>query len=220
MATRPVYIPGKAYGTLVTRVDVDFHWFAGMAASQKQKSIRSLHEAAARRHINRLLEISSKAELPLGVKLSAFNLGLFTPNGVTTTVECAFQAGKVFRAGGPYLDLIGKSAREARTDPRLKSSGELTGFEFDGERWPTEPRTAFYDWIYLTALRQSPELAAQLLRFDGFTDIEFNPKRSLNSQAAAAALFVALSRRGIVADACNSKDAFLSVLTRERIDAV
>ncbi len=95
MANRPVYLPGVKGKALVTPVSVEFKWVAGMAASQKQKSIRSLHKAAAERNIAKVLEISSKSENPLGVKLSAFNLHIVTPSGMKTTVENAFQASKV-----------------------------------------------------------------------------------------------------------------------------
>lgn len=212
MASRPVYTPCLNGRSLVSPVSIEFKWVAGMAASQKQKSIRSLHEAAERRNIPNVLEISSKSENPLGVKLSAFNLLFIMQNGIKTTVENAFQAGKVFRHGGPYEDLLEKSPREAKKDPRLGSSGDLIGFHLVDEEWPTRPQTAFYDWIYLSALKQSPELARQLLDFDGFTDIEFNPERSLNCQAASAALFVALSKREELEAATASRDAFIARL--------
>lgn len=212
MANRPVYLPSLNGKALVTPVNVEFKWTAGMAAIQKQKSIRSLHVAAAQKNIVHILEISSKSENPLGVKLSAFYLHMATPSGMMTTVENAFQASKVFRNGGPYIDLLEKTPREAKKDPRLNTSGDLMGFRLEGEDWPKQPLTAFYDWIYLSALRQSPTLAEQLLGFDGFTDIEFNPDRSLNCQAASAALFVALSRRGELETATSSRDAFLERL--------
>lgn len=213
MANRPVYIPCLKGQALVTPVSVEFKWVAGMAVTQKQKSIRSLHEAAAKRNITRVLEISSKSENPLGVKLSAFNLPFRLSDGSEIKVENAFQAGKVFRHGGPYLDLLNNSPRDAKRDPRLGSSGDLIGFQLESEEWPTRPLTAFYDWVYLSALRQSPALAEQLLDFDGFTDIEFNPDRSLNCQAASAAVFVALSKRGELVAATASRDAFLERLT-------
>jgi hypothetical protein len=212
MANRPVFLPGLKGKALVVRLDVEFKWVAGMAIGQKQKSIRSLHESAAKRNIKRVLEISSKSENPLGVDLSAFNLRLTTPSGLNISVENAFQASKVFRHGGPYLDLLKVSPREAKRDPRLSTSGDLQEFRFEGQAWPTLPLTAFYDWLYITALRQSPKLAEQLLDFDGFTDIEFNPERSLNCQAASAALFVALSRRGETETAILSRDTFLERL--------
>lgn len=213
MANRPIYTPCLNGRNLVSPVAVEFKWVAGMAVSQKQKSIRSLHEAAEKRNLKRVLEISSKSESPLGVKLSAFNLRFVTPGGMRTTVENAFQAGKVFRHGGPFLDLLEKTPREAKKDQRLSESGDLVGFRLEGEDWPTRPLTAFYDWIYLSALKQSPELAEQLLDFDGFSDIEFNPDRSLNCQAASAALFVALSKRGEIDAVTASREAFLDRLT-------
>ena len=59
-----------------------------------------------------------------------------------------------------------------------------------------EPKTAFYDWLYLQALCQNRTLADQLLQYSGFTDIEFNPKKSFSTQARSCALFVALCRSG------------------------
>jgi len=217
MANRPVYIPVTKGGSLVNSVSVEFKWVAGMAVSQKQKSIRSLHEAAASRNISKLLEISSKSENPLGVNLSAFNLRIVTVGGMNTTVENIFQGSKVFHHGGPYVDLLEKTPREAKKDPRLKTSGDLVGFRLEGEDWPTRPLTAFYDWIYLSALRQSPILAEQLLEFDGFTDIEFNPERSLNCQAASAAMFVALSKRGELVAVTATRRAFLDRLAASAV---
>lgn len=212
MANRPVYVPALNGNGLVTRFDVEFKWVAGMAVSQKQKSILSLHEAAAKRNLMRILEISSKSAVPLGIRLSAFNLYLVTQGGRKITVENAFQASKVFQRGGPYLDLLEKTPRDAKKDPRLVSSGDLIRFCLEGEDWPIRPVTAFYDWLYLSALGQSPSLAEQLLEFDGFTDIEFNPERSLNCQAASAALFVALSRRGELQSVISGRNAYLDRL--------
>jgi hypothetical protein len=217
MAIRPIYTPSLKGSQLVNEVEVEFVWMAGMAVSQKQKSIRSLHAAAAAtRNLHRLLEISSKSEDPLGVQLSAFNLRLTIATGVTTSVENAYQAGKVFRFGGPYLDMLNINPREAKRDPRLRNSGDIVGFRLDTVNWPITPRTAYYDWLYLTALKQSPSIAEQLLEFDGFTDIEFNPKRSLNCQAAAAALFVALTKRDEIGSATRDMTAFLERITESR----
>jgi hypothetical protein len=109
-------------------------------------------------------------------------------------VECAFQGGKVFAHGGPYRDLYHAEALLAKRDPRLRESGALIAFDLMGDIWPLNPTTAFYDWLYLQALVQNPDLAIQLPDCVGFTDIEFNPKRSLNTQARSCALYVALRR--------------------------
>jgi len=196
----------------VRETSVEFQWFSGFAVSQKQKSIVSLHEAARERFkIQNILEISSKSPEPLGVQLSAFNL-MLPLDGRRVSVEVAFQAGKRFERGGPFLDLLQGTSREAKKDPRLKESGRLIEFVLAGGPWPLEPRTAFYDWIYLQALAANPELSERLLDYAAFTDIEFNPEKSLNCQARSAALFVSFHREGLLESALSSKRAFLDVL--------
>ncbi|MEW6281612.1 MAG: hypothetical protein AB1758_23580 [Candidatus Eremiobacterota bacterium] len=68
----------------------------------------------------------------------------------------------------------------------------MVGFRFFDQDVPTRPLTAFYDWLYVRALRQNPDESEQLRGYRGFTDIAFNPARSLNCQARSAALYVAL----------------------------
>src|SRR5688500_14858367 len=110
MAKRPIFVPlhdGKRY---VLERYVDFEWHAGIAKSQKQKSIRALHEVALRDYgVQNPLEVSSQSEDPLGVALSSFNLQFQTKRGRTLTVEAAFQGSKVFEFGGPYVDIFAKS---------------------------------------------------------------------------------------------------------------
>lgn len=214
MAERPVFIP-VSHGTGLVRTEpVQFQWFAGLSVGQKQKSVDSLHAAAMQRPgIAKLLEVSSKSRAPLGVALSAFNLTFTVPDQRVLSVECAFQGSKVFERGGPYTDLFDITPREAKRDDRLRSSGRLTGFSFFGAEWALQPKTAFYDWLYLGALRAQPALVAELGEYSTFTDIEFNPERSLNCQAAAIALLIALSKRSLLERALSSQAAFLAVLT-------
>ena len=68
----------------------------------------------------------------------------------------------------------------------------LICFTFEDKAFPLEPKTAFYDYIYMNALLENENLAQMILQYDAFTDIEFNPDKSLNCQAKAAAAFVAL----------------------------
>lgn len=108
MAKRPVFIPTTEGPVLVRTESTDFQWFSGLAVSQKQKSIDSLHASACKMvGINRVLEVSSKSREELGIALSAFNLTFTTIKySRTTSVECAFQGSKIFEHGGPFLDLI------------------------------------------------------------------------------------------------------------------
>lgn len=212
MATRPVFIPAKTGKSFVREIPVDFKWFPGMAPSQKQKSIVSLHESIREIFKNlRPLEISSKSLDPVGVALSAFNLRL-PLGGAHVSVEVAFQSGKKFERGGPFLDLLTCSSREAKGDPRLRESGRLLSFELEGTSWPTTPLTAFYDWLYLNALEVNRDLADTLCSYDAFTDIEFNPERSINCQARSAALYVSLKNEGLLSEALSGRDSYLRVV--------
>lgn len=211
MATRPVYLPTPSGEALVRGVDVEFQWHPGLSLSQKQRSIESLHVSAQRLGLGTPLEISTKSPQAVGRALSAFSLQFPMDGGRRTSVESAFQAGKVFAHGGPFLDLLERSAREAKTDQRLKLSGPLVAFQLGSRRWSLQPETAFYDWLYCCALVRQPDLAASVVRHPAFTDIEFNPAKSLNCQAKSAALFVALSRRGQLQEALHNADGFISI---------
>ena len=213
MAIRPIFIPHYNGNLGAEEKLVDFKWFPGMAKSQKQKSIAELHSAAARLGYQKILEVSSKSEEDLGVRLSAFNLLITTKkNRNVFTVETAFQGSKVFSSGGPFRDLFGMDSLSAKKDIRLKESGPLIKFDFFGISFPLEPRTFFYDWLYINALVQNDDLSKEVVSYDGFSDIEFNPEKSINCQAHAVALYVSLVKEGKLDDALRSSDEFLGLL--------
>ena len=222
MAERPVFQVIESGPELVQCPPVQFEWFPGMALTQARKSIQSLHAAAQRTvHIDRILEISTKSPDPLGVSLSAFNLTITTPRTQQGySVESAFQASKVFEQGGPYVDLLRATSRDAKTDPRLSESGKLQSFRFYDQVWSLEPKTAFYDWLYLNALNRRPELSARVCDYSAFTDIAFNPQRSINCQARSAALFVALSVRNLLQSALAHRESFLNIVSLTPVTAV
>lgn len=213
MAQRPVYIPRTEKLGVETKV-MEFEWFPGFSVSQKQKSIRALHKAAEIEGASPILEISSKSEIETGVKASAFNLMIAAgPNNIKMSVESAFQGSKYFQHSGPFQKAYDMSAREARKEVYSRKGGELSGFRFFDQEFPLEPKTYFYDWLYITALSQNPGLAEPITGFAGFTDIEFNPKKAINCQAYAAALFVSLRRQDLLGKAISSPEAFLGVVS-------
>jgi hypothetical protein len=213
MATRPIYRPVIIGEKPQVRIeDTEFTWFSGLSVQQKQKSIHALHSAGLEKGLGNILEISSKSPDKVGVSLSAFNLMITTKNKRSFTVETAFQSSKVFEKGGPYIDLLDGDSRAAKKDIRLKESGDLIGFVLFKKQFPIEPKTIFYDWLYIKALSQNNDLMELILQYDGFTDIEFNPKKSLNCQAYSAALFVSLVKMGVVDKALSSFEAFSSFL--------
>jgi len=183
MAKRPAYYisDGKIREWLYS-----FEWFSGFALSQKQKSIDSLHQAIIAGNPDAVpLEISTKSKKPLGVKLSAFNLKL---QGYY--LENVFQSSKVFTNGGAYRDLLQVHPKDAKKDQRLRNSGTLQHFDLNGEIFPLEPKTLFYDYIYIMAVRESlsQDEIQQITQYTHFTDIEFNPEKSINTQARSVAI--------------------------------
>ena len=189
-----------------------------MATSQKQKSINSLHKAAQLEGISDILEVSTKSEEVLGNQLSAFNLTYTTLKGKVLLLEVAFQGSKIFENGGPYHDLYDKDPLEVKKDERVSKDFIITGFDFQGELWSNEPKTAFYDWLYINAVNQKLDNDTEFLfenisGYSAFTDIEFNPKKSLNCQARSCAVFVSLVRKNLLSIALESRESFLDVLS-------
>lgn len=183
MAKRPSFFVHQ--GKVVSEI-YSFEWYSGFAVSQKQKSIKSLHNAIRKADVNaKPLEISTKSMENIGIKLSAFNLQIDN-----YTLENIFQSAKVFENGGPYLDLLDLSPKEAKRDERLHNSGSLKAFRYQNEDFPLIPKTVFYDFIYITAIKKSltAEEINTILQYNYFTDIEFNPVKSINTQAKAAAI--------------------------------
>jgi hypothetical protein len=217
MAERPIFIPAADSPELVKEIPMRLTWHPGFAPSQKKKNVAALHEAAARAGYAPLLEVSTKSEEKIGQRLSAFNLKVHNDRLGVMALEQAFQGSKVFEHGGPFTDLYTvEDARDAKRDPRLKESGLLKGFEFDNIWFPLEPKTAFYDWLYITALYEHRDwLRNHLMKYAGFTDIEFNPERSINCQARSCALLMTLLKNEWIDDAVSSPGAFLRLLSSQ-----
>jgi uncharacterized protein DUF6977 len=214
MAERPLFVPAPACSELVKDISLRITWHPGFAPSQKKKNIVELHEAAARAGYSPVLEVSTKSEEKVGQRLSAFNLKVHSTMGVMP-LEMAFQGSKVFERGGPYTDLYSvEEARDAKRDSRLKESGPLKEFRFESFRFPLEPKTVFYDWLYISALYEHRDwLRRHILKYAGFTDIEFNPERSINCQARSCALLVTLLKNDWIDEAVSSPGAFIKLLS-------
>ena len=214
MANRPVFIV-NCYNTesvnYLTK-DVDFKWHPGYAMVQKRKSISSLHDNVNPYGVLKILEVSSKSENALGVWLSAFNLKVYANKIGKIPLECAYQGAKVFEFGGPYVDLFERSPFKIKKDARLRDSGIIRSFEFNGRSFENTPATFFYNWLYINALHENKEYSKEVLNYNAFTDIEFNPKKSKNCQAKACALFVSLHEKGMLSRAISDKEFFKKIM--------
>jgi hypothetical protein len=218
MAIRPVFIPSFDKKELFREEEIEFKYYNGFAVSQKQKCIKSLHEHANDKGYKNILEVSTKSETLLGQKLSAFNLQIETENYGLISIESAFQGSKVFTNGGPYIDIYEKDSLSAKRDERIKNSGDLKAFEFEGTIWELEPESAFYDWIYSNALYLHVDyIKENLTKYNAFTDIEFNPKKSINCQARTCAILVALIKMDLLDKAMRSPKDFIEIVYKKEI---
>ena len=211
MATRPVFVVSDK-SPHYSVFNAEFTWAGGFATSQKQKNVASMHRCFESAFPGKkALEISSKSTEEWGIGASAFYLKKTVPSiGKSFPVENVYQSGKVFERGGPYVDLLDAAPIDAKRDERLKTSGALVSFRLESADFPLVPKNAFYDFIYINALLENPDISERLKEYDGFTDIAFNPEKSLNCQARAAAIFVSLCRLGLI-DKVKDFDSFVSL---------
>ncbi len=122
--------------------------------------------------------------------MSAFNLEKYVPSlGKRIPLECVFQAGKVFENGGPYSDLLNVSSRDAKRDERLRMSGRIISFEFEGNRFPTKPKTLFYDWLYINARIENIDVAKAVFRIkEKETEMRSEKKNVQDASSMSAVL--------------------------------
>ena len=226
MAQRPIYLPTSTPPFFKVEI-VEFTWFPGYSKEQKQKSIWSLHEnAALETGVDSPLEISSKSTSPLGYKLSAFNLPAYSNDkryqAPACSLEMVFQTSKVFGEDIHCIDLVGEDVRRVRKTVRERESKGLEHFRFEEVDWPLDPKGAFYNFIYLRSLNELGSEKSDILCHDGFTDIEFNPKKSINCQAEAVSTFVGISRAGLdLKHISKDKEPFLKIVypTKPKVGA-
>lgn len=211
MAVRPVFVPAETGSFLVDEIPVEFDWAPGFAEVQKKKNVKALHAAAMGRGFNSLLEISSKSEIEVGRRLSAFSLKLEIA-GKIYSLESVYQGSKVFERCGPREELFRLPPREAKHAVRDADCGQLLAFELEGVRYPLNPKNAFYDWLYIRAIAPHFNWIERKIYYEAFTDIEFNPMKQVNCQARAFAEFLSLLRSGKLKKAVKDFSYFALLL--------
>ncbi|MCI2802792.1 DarT1-associated NADAR antitoxin family protein [Staphylococcus pettenkoferi] len=218
MAYRYVYYVDEVTDSF-EKEEVAFKWYSGFAIEQKQKSIESLHMNFIKKQPRyNILEVSSKSKLPLGKEASSFNLTMRTKQGKEYTLEQVFQSSKVYKEAGSQNHLLAKgySSREMKKILKeINKNDEIVAFECFNQAFSLEPKTLFYNWIYVNTLAQNKEIAHQILEYDAFTDIEFNPKKAINCQAEACSIFVSLSRQNKLQEALRDVESFKKTVYRE-----
>jgi len=189
MSKRPIFIVEESSRSVLT-LPITFVWYPGFSESQKRKSISSLHSEARKiRPDLKILEVSSKSELIAGKALSAFNLKYKMNNGNIIPLECAFQGSKIFEGFGQLNQLYNFDPRLAKAEARnFHNKSRLIGFKIDGVEFPMYPKTIFYDWLYIQSVLTTFGDFSVFNDYNAYSDIEFNPDKSINCQAYSLAL--------------------------------
>lgn len=183
MAKRPIYVSTDSIDNPYIETDIEFNWIPGNTYNQKCKRRDSLiNEIKKYFDINMHLEISTKSNNNLGKNLSALNLKL-NNNGLILPVEKFYQDGKIY------------------------DSNEFKGYKLGDLFFDKDPYGLFYDYIYILALYQNKEYHEALKPYYFFTDIEFNPNKSINTQARSASIFKTLYDTNNI-DIINDIDEF------------
>lgn len=186
---------------------IDFQYVKGLAFSQKQKNVLSFHDSIKKIYPNHnILEVSTKSFDDVGRKCSAFNLkidGKF--------FESVFQSSKVFNGNIQYKFIEDYLPRDAKKYI-AENATNLIGFNYNNILFPLSPRSLFYDYLYITSLISNNIDVTELLKYSIFTDIEFNEKKQINCQARSLAIFVSLSKKGLLNEAMLSINNFIEIV--------
>ena len=195
---------------------VNYVFVPGFTPTQRRKNVANLNESLLKEFPGlKTLEVSTKSNSELGRQLSAFNLKL---NG--KSVEAIFQSSKVFSDGSQYEFLIDKKPIEAKRFIQNLPRQDVIKFRFNKIDYPINPKSMFYDYIYINALKDNSELASELVNYDIFTDIEFNYKKSINCQARACAIYSYLLKTGKLEEYISNIKLFKTIYKGQHTDII
>lgn len=217
MATRLIFVPDTDPDSsrLIHLHEVDFQWAPGEAPELKRRNIAKLHQAATRRNLSPLLEVSGYADDPIGSRLALTRLTLQDEESYFVSVAGLYYGSMVFTNGGPFTDLYRGHEGGHSLDLRLKSSGQLAGFRFQNLEWGLKAAGMFYDWLVLQAVHRHRNLGSSILKFEGFTDLECLSQDSGVCHARSCALYVALVEKKIIDKVLDNQDLFIETLVRD-----
>ncbi|MGV3134851.1 DarT1-associated NADAR antitoxin family protein, partial [Staphylococcus simulans] len=91
---------------------------------------------------------------------------------------------------------------------KMISKGLMISSPCFGRDFMLDSKKLFYNCLYFKSLTQNEKLATEILKYDAFTDIEFNSKRSLNCQSEACSFYVSLVKRGLLNIALENLESF------------
>lgn len=192
-----------------------FTWIKG----SKRQNIRAVHDAVHTTDPDfSILEVSSASVQPEGETVSSLRLLLHLDSvAQDVPISTVFEAAKVFEHGGPFADLLTCEPPKVHKDTRLRTSGELLCYSLEGSEYPTEPYPdSFFEWLYCRALKQFPEKAEPLSRYNAFSDIAAaaDSKKYYGDSSRAAAIYVGLAAAGKLS-CIDSYESFIAEVYTE-----
>lgn len=169
MANRPIYISTGNIHNPYTEDHINFEWTPGYSYKQKEKRRESLKKEIEKKYdIDKWLEVSTISDKDIGKKLSALNLKLTLTDNKKYSVESIYQVSKVYE------------------------NNQIVKFKFRNKEFENTPYGMYYDYLYMIALYQNKEYHNLINNYYLFTDLFFNPNKSINTQARAIAIFKTL----------------------------
>ena len=191
MAQRPVFEARTEGSTFVKYHSVQFRWNA--QRDEGDSIADTFISRAHHRFSNPVLDLSSSSNHELAKKVSAHQLTL-NVNGKDEKVLSLFDQSRL-------------ALPESQAGEKFKIQDKA--YEYEGEFWPSWPRSALYDYLCVQALVQHEDLHDQLLTYQFFADLrDVRPEQRIN-HAGSVALFVSLKSRGLLHTALASQQNFL-----------
>ncbi len=180
-----IYTATNNINNPVIEQEIEFDYTNGTFKTTKMNNALKLQEEVIKNGYDKskLLEISTISNIEFGKRLSALNLVLRTKNKAQT-VEQIYQLSK------------------------MPNKGNIEYFQYGHTIFPSEPKTMYYDYIYMLALYQHPNYWEDLEEFTYFTDVFFNKEKQINTQARAAAIFKTLLGNNDMLDIFASPEYF------------
>lgn len=197
----------------ILEIEYTFDYYPGFSIQQKQLSIESLHEEILKDNKSlSILEVSRKSKNYLGKELSAFNLRV-NINDNSYPVECVYQSAKVY-TNHNKLELLDCEPLEAkrRANEYMNSNHfEVISFDLFDLPFPTFPSSLFYDYLYILAISQNKNLGSKIIKYDCFTDIEFNHIKQFASQARSCAIYCYLQKNNCLGSFLEEPLRFIEI---------
>lgn len=196
-----------------TRKDAPYYYEHCIEVSGNKKEdstetrVGQLH--AAFKHLvedKKVMEFSSKSDNKSVKKLLPGKLVKLvdgqkvTVNNIFKTAERVTADGS--SAGGIAVNVVNKTVVEEGS----RKAPKAIGYKYDGHIFSSRPRQMFYNYLYINALLEHPDMMAELAEYDAFSDSLVASNSGNPVPAQAVAIYVSLARLGLLEKARDPEE--------------